>query len=145
MSESLRSLTKNKRCEPIAQVAHQKLSEHKWFAQVAHQKWATISESLRLLTKNEGLSTNCSGRSTKMKDWANWWFFWANRSFNSFFRKKQAIRSENRWANSQPCIELILHLYETNLEKFYSFWITVHYVAFGLWTIVSVYYITIFS
>ena len=42
MSESLRSLTKNKRCERIAQVAH--------------QKWATTSDSLRSLTKNEQMS-----------------------------------------------------------------------------------------
>ena len=39
VSESLRSLTKNVRCERIAQVAH--------------QKWAAMSESLRSLTKNE--------------------------------------------------------------------------------------------
>ena len=38
VSESLRLLTKNERCEQIAQVSH--------------QKWATMSESLRLLTKN---------------------------------------------------------------------------------------------
>ena len=42
VSELLGSLTKNER--PWA------------FAQVAHQKWVTISESLRLLTKNEQMS-----------------------------------------------------------------------------------------
>ena len=36
--ESLRSLIKNERCEQIAQVAY--------------QKWATMSDSLRSLTKN---------------------------------------------------------------------------------------------
>ena len=42
VSELLVSLTKNER--PWA------------FAQVAHQKWVTMSESLRLLTKNEQMS-----------------------------------------------------------------------------------------
>ena len=40
--ESLRSLTKNERCEQIAQVAH--------------QKWATMSDLLRSLTKNEQIA-----------------------------------------------------------------------------------------
>ena len=48
VSEWLRSLTKDERCEQIAQVAH--------------QKWETMSDSLRLLTKDR-----------------------------SFFRKKQAM------------------------------------------------------
>ena len=42
VSKSLRSLTKNERCERIPQVTH--------------QKWATMSKSLRLLTKNERMS-----------------------------------------------------------------------------------------
>ena len=45
---------------------------------------------------------NCSGCSPKMSKWANCLFFWANRSFAHFFHKIQAIRTENRWANSQP-------------------------------------------
>ena len=32
------------------------MSNHEQFAQVAHQNWATMSESLRLLTKNEQMS-----------------------------------------------------------------------------------------
>ena len=53
VSESLRSLSKNERCEQSAQVPHQKwamwakcsgpspkMSDHEWLAQVAHQKWA---------------------------------------------------------------------------------------------------------
>ena len=40
--ELLRSLTKNEQSEQIAQVAH--------------QKWAIMSESLRSLTKNERMS-----------------------------------------------------------------------------------------
>ena len=42
VSESLRLLTKNERCEQITQVAH--------------QNWATMSDSLRLLTNNGQMS-----------------------------------------------------------------------------------------
>ena len=42
VSKSLRSLTKNERCEQSTQVAH--------------QKWATMSDSLRLITKNEQIA-----------------------------------------------------------------------------------------
>ena len=42
MSDLLRLLTKKEQCEQIAQVAH--------------QKWATMSYLLRLLTKNEQMS-----------------------------------------------------------------------------------------
>ena len=49
-------------------------------------KWATMSKSLRALTKNQRMSES--------------FFFLAIRSF---FRNKQAIRSEIWWANSQPC------------------------------------------
>ena len=56
-------------CEWITQVTHQKwamwanrsgrspkMSDHEPFAQVAQRKWVIVSESLRLLTKNEGMS-----------------------------------------------------------------------------------------
>ena len=56
VSELLRSLTKNEQCERIAQVAH--------------QKWATMIESPRLLTKNEWMSESL--------------VFWTNRSFTNF-------------------------------------------------------------
>ena len=86
-------------------------------AQVAHDKRGTVSESLRLLTKNEQPWDICFGRSSKMSNheiftqvahqkWANEQiahFFWANRSFINFFAKKPAIPSENRWMNFQPC------------------------------------------
>ena len=72
VSESLKSLTKNERCEQIAQVAH--------------QKWATMSNSLRLLTKNERPWTNRSGRSPKMSESL---VFWANRSLAHFFSKNK--------------------------------------------------------
>ena len=64
--QSAHSLIFGERCERIAQVAHQKramwanrsgrppkMSNHEQFTQVAHQKWATMSESLSLLSKNE--------------------------------------------------------------------------------------------
>ena len=74
VSELLRSLTKNEWCEQIAQVAHQKL--------------ATMSKPLRWLTKNERISVLH--------------VFLSESLICSFFRKKRAIRSENRWANYQP-------------------------------------------
>ena len=59
------------------------------FAQVAHQKWETMRESLRSLTKNEQMSKLLVILSESL--------------IRSFFRQKCAIRSENRWAYSQPC------------------------------------------
>ena len=86
-------------------------------AQVAHVKRATVSNSLRSLMINERMWVNRSGRSLKMSalaqvahhKWANEQiacFFFASRSFTHYlliFCKKLAIRSENGWANSQPC------------------------------------------
>ena len=83
VSKLLRSLTKNELCEQIAQVAH--------------KKWASMSESLR-----SRLSESL--------------VFWANRSFAHFWAKKGAIRLENRWANSQPCIFLSFYIYLRNLH-----------------------------
>ena len=51
VSKSLRSLTKNERCERIAQVTH--------------QNWATMSELLRLLRGNERSRANRLGCSQK--------------------------------------------------------------------------------
>ena len=61
VNEALISLKSNERCEQIAQVAQ--------------QKWATMSNSLRSLGGNELL-----------------------------FGQKRAIRSEFKWANFQPWI-----------------------------------------
>ena len=58
VSESLMSLTKNERCEQIAQVDH--------------QKWATSSDSLK---GNERWWGNCSGRSPKKSEGVNRSFF----------------------------------------------------------------------
>ena len=65
------------------------MSDHERFPQVAHQKWATMSKLLRSLTKNERMTESL--------------VFLSKSLIRSFFRKKRAIRSETRWANSQPC------------------------------------------
>ena len=52
----------------------QKMSDHEPIAQVTHQKWATMSKSLRLLTKNEQMSELL--------------VFWANHSFAHFSAKR---------------------------------------------------------
>ena len=61
VSKLLRSLTKNEWCEQMAQVTH--------------QKWATVSDLLRLLSRNEQTWANCSGRSPKMSEWTYCSFF----------------------------------------------------------------------
>ena len=55
-------------------------------AQVAHQKWATVSNLLRSLTENERLWANRSGCSPKMSKWANH-FFLGNCLFAYFLQK----------------------------------------------------------
>ena len=89
VSESLRLLTKNEQCE--------------WITQVVHQKWATMSNSLRWLRGNERLWANRSVRSPKMSEWANCRVFFSKSLIWSFLGKKRAIRLENQLANSQPC------------------------------------------
>ena len=62
-----------------------------------------VSNSLMSLTKNERAWAIGSIRSEEMSDRDQIArFFWVNRSFAHFFCKKQAIRSENQLANSQP-------------------------------------------
>ena len=58
------------------------LIKNERFAHIAQRKWAIVSELLRLPTKNERMSESL---------------------ISSFLGKKQAIHSENRWTNSQPC------------------------------------------
>ena len=65
------------------------------FTKIAQIKWATVRDSLRSLRTNERFAQDAHDK-------------WANRSFirslfAHFFSQKRAIRSENRWANSQPC------------------------------------------
>ena len=68
-----------------------------------------MSDSLRSLTKNERPWANRSSRSPKMSKWANRSFFLSESLTRSFFRIKRGIRSENRWANSQPCTVCIAY------------------------------------
>ena len=74
VSKSLRSIINNERCERIPQVAY--------------QKWATMSNSLRLLTKNERMS--------------ELHIFLSESLIRSFSDKKRANRLEIKLANSQP-------------------------------------------
>ena len=84
---------------------------------------ATVSHSLRSLRTNKRLWANRSGRSCQKSNreriaqvarqkWANEQISrFLSKSFNcSFFRKKRAIRSENRWVNSQPWSTVDLNL-----------------------------------
>ena len=82
------------------------------FAQIARDKWATMSESLRLLMSlmsKERPWANSSGRSWQMSDreqiaqvaqdkWANEQisgFFWANCSFALLLRKNERFAHKN--------------------------------------------------
>ena len=44
------------------------MSDCEWFAQIAKDKWATVSESLRSLMSKERLWANCSGCSWQMSN-----------------------------------------------------------------------------
>ena len=95
------SLFFGERCEWITQVTHQKwviwanrsgrspkMSDHERYPHIAQMKWAIVSESLRLLTKNEQMSESL--------------VFLRESLICSFLGKKRAIRLENRWAKSLP-------------------------------------------
>ena len=69
-----------------------------WIAHFAHQKWATMSDSLRSLTKNERMSESL--------------IFLSELLICSFLDKNRAIRWEIKWANSQPCVLLIPKIME---------------------------------
>ena len=96
----------------------------KWIAQVAHQKWATMSDSLRSLRGNEQLWRNSSGRSPKMSKWVNRSFIWANCSFAHFWAKNerfaqktdQQIPSPGRYCLTQ-CDNVTISLYLTKLLR----------------------------
>ena len=90
VSDSLRWLRGNDRCERIAHFAH--------------QKWATMSNLLRSLRGNERCEWIAHFAHQK---WANEWLahFLKRSLICSFLDKKQAIRSEIKWANSQPCVK----------------------------------------
>ena len=73
VSESLRSFIKKWAMWANRSGCSSKMSNHERFAQVAHQKWATMRESLRSLTKNERMRESL--------------VFWENPSFAHFLQK----------------------------------------------------------
>ena len=88
VSESLRSLTKNERCERIAQVAH--------------QKWVTMSHLLTSLRGNERSWGNRSGCSPKMSEWVKCSFFLANRSIAHFWAKNERFAWKTNEQSPSP-------------------------------------------
>ena len=99
VSESLMWLTKNERCERIAQVTH--------------QKRATMSDSLSLLRGNEKSWTHRLGRSPKMSELL---IFLSESLIRSFLDKKPAICLEIKWANSQPWEIQYMHCIHKNVK-----------------------------
>ena len=81
VSKSLRSLTKNERPWAIRSGRSEEVSNRERIAQVAHQ--------------NERLSELL--------------IFFSKSLIRSFLGKKIAIGLEIRWANSQPCVHIMLH------------------------------------
>ena len=71
------------------------------------EEMSDVSEFLISLTKNEQMSESL--------------IFWANHSF--FLHKKRAIRSEIKWANSQPWIvEVQIQIFSTqHLRQSFNF------------------------
>ena len=88
VSESLILLQSNERCERITHFAH--------------QKWATMSDLLRLLRWNERLWANRSGRSPKMSEGVNRLFLWVNRSFTHFWTKNKRFAWKSNERNPSP-------------------------------------------
>ena len=113
VSESLRLLTKNERCERIAQVAHQKWAM--WANRSGRSpKMSDVSKSLRLLTKNERPWANRSGRSPKMSKWANRLFFRANPSFAHFLQKNEQFAQKTDERIPSPVLFTSLISYHAN-------------------------------
>ena len=71
-------------------------------SQVAQQKWATMSDLLRSLRENERSWANCSGRSPKMSKWANEQIVFLSESLiRSFFQTNErfAQKTDERIQN----------------------------------------------
>ena len=100
VSELLRLLIKNEWCE--------------WIAQVAQQKWVTMSDSLTSLRGNEQSWANHSGRSPKMIEWVNCLYFWVNRSFAHFWAKSEQFARKTDERSPSPII-----LYGSIPSEFY--------------------------
>ena len=74
-------------------------------AQVAQDKWATVSHLLRSPRRNERLWANWSGHSPKMSEWANRSLLVRMAHSLTFFWQKTVNHSEIWWAHSQPCLQ----------------------------------------
>ena len=89
------SLIFGERCERIAKVAHQ----NEWWERSLRCclpiMSATMSDSLRSLTKNERSWANCSGRSLKMSEWANCWVFFEQIAHLLIFSQKMSNSLRN--------------------------------------------------
>ena len=87
MSESLILLNSNEQCERIAHIAH--------------QKWAICSGRSEEMSNHERIA-----QATHQK-WANEWnaHFFERIAHSLIFEQKRAIRSDIKWANSQPCLK----------------------------------------
>ena len=87
VSESLRSLTKNEQCE--------------WITQVAHQKWATMSDSLRSLRGNEWC------KQIAHQKWANEWIthFFERITHSLIFGQKMSDLLRNQMSEF-PALEV---------------------------------------
>ena len=83
----LRSLRTNERLRANGSDCSGQRSNCERSALVTHDKRATVSESLRSLTKNEWPWAILSGRSPKMSEWANRSFF-EQMSESIFFSQK---------------------------------------------------------
>ena len=116
------------------------------FAQIAQDKCSTVSESLRLLktarerfaqVAHDNWANEQFAKKTLAKKIWNLIFnmfyigFFIKKMSNSlipsflvsdhlFFHKKLAIRSENRWANSQPCLCLTVQI-DINIHSYEGF------------------------
>ena len=72
-----------------------------------------VSESLRSLTKNEGCER--IAQVAHKNEWMS------ELLIRSFLGKRRAIRSEIRWANSQPCFPYIWM--NACIIAYYEYWI----------------------
>ena len=85
------------------------MSDCERIAQVPHEKWATVSDSLRSLMINEDIVP-------KMSEWVNCSFFWANRSF--FAQKtSDSLRKPMSKFPTLPIVESISAAYITLLSQ----------------------------
>ena len=65
-------------------IRSEQMSKYERFTQVAQDKWATVSESLRSLMTNERMWAIHSGCSEQMSEWANRWGFLSKSLIFSF-------------------------------------------------------------